>query len=557
MSADVDRSRCPRKNSGLRRQVLAWARRQAPSSPLGQAIERFLLEDSGRGGDVVIDWEIVSRYSDRISTYPRSKGVGAGETLKLQAFQLFILVQLIGRRRGDFAATQLCLVEMGRGNGKTELLAAYAVARCELSGNPEDVRFIASAYRQAEESWTPCKAFGREGWVHGYRDSRLGASCIRPMAAKVPTLQGLTPSLAIADEAARHRDKGLDVLVSALGKRPDAQLVCMTTPDPRNSRAPYAAYRRRAIQELAAGTLAPHWAPVLFQAGPDDAPEAPATWKRANPGMGTILAQESLRHQFRTLYPMGGEQRQEFLEQHLCRASVESVQMLDMADYRACVGVQDWASLAGRPAIVALDMACGGLSDSIDLISLAWGVWADNTLVVGMRHLLPAGNRAAEIGRKRGLPLSDWLRTGAIRPGGQEAVDFGLVTAEIAGIGARHQIKVVAVDPVNRQAADIEREWMPRWPVEQVPQKITFMAPYWAQTLDMLRRRQLLFAPDPVLEASFTQTRAVVFPSGLVRPVKDVAHGLSDPVMALCMLVGVAGRHKGAGDYSGAGPVVC
>ncbi len=273
--------------------------------------------------------------------------------------------------------------------------------------------------------------------------------------------------------------------------------------------------------------------------------------------MGSIIAQEAIKRDYDTLYLMGGERRQEFMEQRLCLAQVESVQLVDMADYRACIGEVDWESVRGQPCIVAIDMAAGGLSESIDLVSIAWGVWQGDCLLVGLRHLLPGGQKAGDIGRRRNLPLTEWMRTRAVLDGGERALDFSLVTAQVEQLASRFAVKVLAVDPVTRQAAQIEREWLPRWPVERVPQTIVHMSPAWGLCLDMLRKRQLRLPADPVLELSLTQTRAVVTTSGLVRPVKDTEHGLSDPVMALTMLVGVAARHRAAGDYHSPAQIVC
>ena len=558
------RTRVGRKNSdsaALRARLRKFLRKISPESFCGRAAARTLKEISG-SAEVSIDFALLGQYVEKISTYSRSKGASAGEPLQLQDFQLWILTELVGRRRGGEPATSLALIELGRGNGKTELLAAYAVARCELSGRAEDVRFVATAYRQAEESWRPCLHFGAAaaGWDHGFRSSHRGDSTIQPMASRVPTLQGLTPSLVVLDEASRCHDQGMDALVSSLGKRIDAQLVTACTPDPRNHRSPYQAYRRRALEALAGDQLPEHWTALLWAASPDDDPGRPATWRKANPGMGSILPEHSLRQQYRTLYQLGGERRQEFLEQHLCLAQVESVQLLDLADYRACaVPSIDWRELAGREAVVALDMAAGGLQETIDLASLSWGVWQGETLLVGMKHFLPATDKAAEIGKARGLPILDWLASGAVQPAGQRAIDFGLITQALQELAGRFRLAAVGVDPVCRQAADIEREWLQRagWPVERVPQTITHMAPYWALALDMFRRRQLRLVADPVLEVALQQTRAVVSPSGLARPVKHVGHGLADPVMALTMLVGLASRHRAAGDYSPGAAVVC
>ena len=557
-SPNPEKSHTSRSLRGLLRGY--WRCASAQARLIALARPRFLRELDGKG-DISLHIPTLLAYVNHIATLTQGGGAFAGAPLILAPWQIVLLSQLCARQHRDGSpATSLAMIEVARGNGKSELMAAYTAARFALETSQQEVIFHASKLDQARIVRDRLKAMTRADplWEHLFHYSRHARGVARPVAAEAKHMDGLSPSLAIVDEAARHREHGLDVLLSAIAKRPDAQVVCISTPDPRNLLSPYRNYRRAAIEQLERDELDPAWIALLWGASADDPPTAPATWRLANPGLGTMpnMSSKKIEAECRTMYQVGGEQRQEWLNQRLCVDSVTSVTMLDMADFSATAAPYPRAPDA--PCIIGVDFAAGGTQGSLDLCAVCWGSWCNDVLRCGLRYLFPAMRQLDAVSKARHLPLREWIDQGLLEPAGDEALDFACVTRAIADIAGKHsRVITIGVDPCARQSSLIEEHWLKRWPVVKVPQTTVVIAPAWGLTHELFKTRKLTHPGDDVLRAAITRTHVQVMPGGLTRPMKGMGDAMSDPIMAMVMMVALAARNReGSGDYASA-EVIC
>ena len=227
--------------------------------------------------------DAMARY---IEGLPITQGEGLGQPFKLLPWQRQFLRGL-ARTDGDAALT------IGRGNGKTALLAGIALAHLDgpFSAERSEIIFAASSFQQARIGFSHARAFleargedlrDRSKWrVH---DSFQVAGIEHiPNRARLRVLgcdprrsHGLAPALVIADEPAQWPENTSERMISALrtglGKVPNSRLIALGT-RPASSDHWFSAMLRDA--EFA-----------QIHAAPDGAPSfSKRTWARANPSL--------------------------------------------------------------------------------------------------------------------------------------------------------------------------------------------------------------------------------------------------------------------------------
>ena len=198
--------------------------------------------------------------------------------------------------RGAFAVEGDAAISVGRGNGKTGLVAGIAAAMVDpdgpLHGRRREAVCVASSFDQSRIIFEDVLQFmqgrgfdldDRKGWrkqdsanraVLEFRDSGARVRCIGSDPAKA---HGLRPSLALLDEGAQwdaaKQDRMLAAVRTGLGKMPGSRLIALGTRPADTSHW---------FSKMLAGGAA--YAQV-HAARPDDPPFQVRTWRRANPSL--------------------------------------------------------------------------------------------------------------------------------------------------------------------------------------------------------------------------------------------------------------------------------
>ena len=225
----------------------------------------------------------LARY---ISGLTVTQGAGLGEPFRIFPWQQKFLRGLAGTD-GDAALT------IGRGNGKTALLAALALAHLDgpLAVPRSEIIFAASSFQQARIGFNHARAFleargedlrDREKWrLHD--NFQVAGIEFRPNRARLRVLgcdprraHGLAPALVVCDEPAQWEFSKSERMISALrtglGKVPGSRLIAIGT-RPASSDHWFSAMLRDADY-------------AQIHAAPDGAPAfSKRTWARANPSM--------------------------------------------------------------------------------------------------------------------------------------------------------------------------------------------------------------------------------------------------------------------------------
>jgi phage terminase large subunit-like protein len=160
------------------------------------------------------------------------RGHGAREPFKVRDFQRDIVC-------GAFAPrVRQALVSIPRGNGKSGLAAALAVAELWVGGYSAEALVVAADERQARIVFDQARRMIELNpelaeRVHVYQDRIYVPetdSTFRPLPADYNSLQGWDPTLQIIDELHVVTPEVWEAVTSAAGKRPESLTLAISTP---------------------------------------------------------------------------------------------------------------------------------------------------------------------------------------------------------------------------------------------------------------------------------------------------------------------------------------
>lgn len=215
-----------------------------------------------------------------------------------------IIRPLFGWKRADGRRKyRTCYVEIPRKNGKSSLTAAIALYLLtgleergpeiiSAAGDAAQARIVFdTAIGMVRQSRTLSKACKQTQYAIKYR-----GGFYKSISAEASTKHGFNCSGVIFDELHVCNRELWDVLTTSVGARLEPVIIALTTAGhDRNSicweQHEYAlAVRNGTVDD-------PSYLPVVYAADPDDDWTDEATWRKANPGYGTICQADYFRDQ--------------------------------------------------------------------------------------------------------------------------------------------------------------------------------------------------------------------------------------------------------------------
>ena len=204
-----------------------------------------------------------------------------------QAFQLAAFQKRIVRTLFDSIVT---FVSIPAGNGKTTLLSALAIARLVRGDQFVEVDVVATKWdqasilvEQAKRLVETCPAVAEQFvWYAkpGILEYRPTGSRLRAHPARLSSLQGLAPNLAILDEAGFLPDELAEALIARAVKQPDMRIVGIGTPGLESGNLLHRLKREHEDDALPPGVRYLEWS------APDDADvHDRRAWRKANPAL--------------------------------------------------------------------------------------------------------------------------------------------------------------------------------------------------------------------------------------------------------------------------------
>lgn len=394
------------------------------------------------------------------SFFPRflrhSTGAFAGRPFALEAWQVDLLSRAYGWKRPDGSRRfREIYVSVCKKNGKTSLLAGLAlyamleeraaeVFQGALNGKQADV-----LYREASKLVRASPKLRKHFRVRRYNktivcdalDSRLES-----LTADAESKDGVNASMTIFDEIHRWgADRRLyDVMKGAGAARRQPMIWHLTTAGDDSSTF------CRELHDMALAIEGGddsnlHFLGVVHAASPGDNIEDEATWRKANPALGSILDIETFRDEFVQAKKFPARLRN-FLRLHLGLWQKSTDAWLDAKSWDGAgdEALRDLSWWQGKDVVAGLD-----LSSVKDLTSLTLTTMAGPDVCWHSIYFLPE-ETVGERSRNDGVPYDQWVAEGHALETEGNATDFEAIRArlnELRDLGVN--IRTVCIDPWN------------------------------------------------------------------------------------------------------------
>lgn len=400
------------------------------------------------------DIELRTAYADHacafIEALPHTIGALAGQPLKLQAYQIFIIVNLFawivtatGLRRFREA-----FILLPRGSGKSTLAAAIAIYMTfALGERGAQGRSGATSMDQAEAVFLPAKAMvdsspeladalGLETSARAIFQTSTGSD-LKPVIAK--TRDGGIPWLSICDELHQALDgTQLGAFRTGMGKRKggDPMLLIITTAGfnlagvCRQEQLYFEAVLNRSIRDDAKFAL-------IYTIDPDDDWRDWRVWRKANPGFGVSVDEDHLKREYEKALQSPrsqAEMRTKYLNEW-CNSATGWLNAIDWSS----AADPDLIVPAGARAWIGVD-----LSTKTDLTAVVAIAALDDGRKAIMPFLfVPAG--APDRSPNRDTYLG-WIEDGTIIRTEGTASDHAAVEAKVRELCRQYTVEMVAFD---------------------------------------------------------------------------------------------------------------
>lgn len=462
------------KSSAVVHPAMFWAKRvlagkQVAGRLITLAVQRHMHDlaltrrKGGHPKGFVFDEEKAGRV---IRFFERNlrhwKGEWAGQALKLQPWQQFVLWVIFGWRRADgMRRFRRVWLEVGRKNGKTLLAAGLGLYLMDPDGEPgAEIFSTATKLSQVSryvmrDAWEmsrqsdllrdriECTRTIEGGPVHLVCEARK--STFTALSSESSTFDALNVHGAILDEMHEHRTlTAYEKLETGMGARRQPLLIVVTTAGDDTPETPYAQLHDYAVNVLegyASGFDDDALAVFIFALDEDDDPFDADVWEKANPNIGVSVKREYLAEQAQKAQNDGAFMPS-YLRYHCNRRAAAAARAIAPEDWDACAEAIDWSEYDGATCYGGID-----LSSTQDLTSVALCfVRKDGGIVYRWWNFLPI-ELLAENSRRDLVPYADWAAQGHLltTPGNQ--IDDRAIAALVLELSERYQVVQWAVDP--------------------------------------------------------------------------------------------------------------
>ena len=392
---------------------------------------------------------------DFLEKLPHVEGKWPTPTIRLEAWQVFVLTTIFGwRRREDPTIRRFntVYIELARKNAKSTISSGVALYCLTCENEPgaqvkcaattgSQARIVFSVAKQIVEA-TPelAQAFDLEPLANAIACGLNGGS-IKPINAKASTQDGLNPHCSIIDELHAHANRSLfDVLKSARGARRNPLSWYITTAGYNMLGVCYE--QRTLVSKMLLGIEgfeAEHYFGIIYTLDDVDDPFDETVWIKANPNLGVSVNLEEFRTyaaEARVSPDSEGEYKTKRLNLWMNAAGA----WLNMAAWDRCadlaIRLEDFL---GDPCWIG-----GDLAQSDDLAALG-AVFRRNGLVFAfVRFYLP---RLVVEARARKVPAYlQWRDKGILTLTEGNMIDYGRIERDVRELAQRFDVRAIRFD---------------------------------------------------------------------------------------------------------------
>jgi phage terminase large subunit-like protein len=487
--------------------------------------------------DIYFDWDEADRLNKHFEGLSLV-GEWSNEKFKLHDWQLYAVSNMICWKLTEDKRKRykLNLLQVARGNGKTTLMAGLALYDL-INGAGKRVNVIANNQDQAEILIDTCKTMvsrlpaGHDMTVHYGSIDRPDADCsMNALPALERSLDGLNPSMWVADEAAEYKGRFLTKLLTTGAKRKESTGVIITTPGSNPENIYYEIVKQ--AESILSGQIQDDTVfALLYGLDLSDSIEDETTWIKGNPGLTHKQPDLiSLRRSWNTMKqsPMG---RSEFSRYHCSRMDENTGGWLDMSWWDEMTAAKDfdWDSLKGKPAWAGLDLSkSGDMTALVIIIPLE-----DGKVAIKGRYWFPKdGLHQRELDYR--MPVRTWAKEGKLELSAGREIDYEQIRVALNEAKRDYDLRIVAYDAWGSKYL-AETLLADGVPLQTYRMSIGTFGPGCALYSNMWLGKKFVFGDDPIMRRACAEAHAKQDINGNIRPVKSREHCIIDPLVASIM----------------------
>ena len=411
---------------------------------------------SGKSSRFYFDPDEAAKVCKFIELLPHTKGQLAGQKIRLEPWQIWILTTVFGWRRTADGGRRFrrVYIEVPRGNGKSSLSSGVALY-CLLADKEPGAEVYSfattrdqagivfnDAKRMVQQTASLRSHFGVEVLSHALYVPKTN-STFQAKSADGSTLDGLNTHLAVVDELHAHRTRAVyDVVETSLGKRVNSLMWVITTAGFDTSGICYEVrtmvrnvLNRSVVDESQFG--------IIYGLDEGDDWKSLAALEKANPNWGVSVMPEvvtSLQKKAIAIPSAAGN----FITKHLDVWCSAASGWMNMPAWNKCAREElRREDFEGEPCYIGLDL--GSKSDMTAKVLMFPREDRDGRtyFVTFADFYLPS--RAIETSPNS--QYRGWVEQGLIRVTEGAMTDFNVVEEDIREDLSRYSVQSIAYDP--------------------------------------------------------------------------------------------------------------
>lgn len=376
---------------------------------------------------------------------------GQPRPFTLERWQAFIVGSLFGWKWTESGHRRFrnAYIEIGKGNGKTPLLAAVGLYGMMMDGQkaPEIYAVAADrdqamimyrdAVRMVDASPELSKRIHKSGINHVH-NMTYGLGFFRPFSREQSSKSGTRPHMGLIDEVHEHPNADIVNKIRAGAKgNMDALFAEITNSgfDRTSICWQHHEHSRRIVEQTVPDE---RWfAYVCTLDDGDDPLNDESCWLKVNPNLGISIQNEYLRDQVSAAKNIPAETNT-VLRLNFCVWTQQQTRAIDMTKWRACKALPTESELIGKPCYGALDL---GQSDDFSSEVLIWDL-EDGRIAVRARFWLPE----SALEKYPNRAYVQWRREGLLEVTEGDITDYDVVEAAVLQDCQKYGVRQMAYD---------------------------------------------------------------------------------------------------------------
>ena len=378
-----------------------------------------------------------------------TKGKLAGQKLKPEPWQQFIIAMLYGWRRRDNGKRRFrrAYIQVARKNGKSFIAAG--VSLYDLMTEPgaevysaatkkDQARIVFDDAKKTVQYSADLKKFVKP-LAHSLtcRDGTM-----KPLASDSNTLDGLNPSCAIIDEYHAHKTTELlDVLDTGMRARVQPLMFIITTAGNNRNAPCFEEYEKcKKMLSGASGYENDEYFSIIYELDKGDDWKNEKNWYKANPNLGVSVEMDAMRSAFKEACLSASAEtafRTKNLNEWLNVAEV----WINDRRWAKCLRRFNEDNLSGLRCWGGID-----LSKRLDFTVLTWYFALENGKRYAKHYFyIPEGQIDAKM-KQDSYRIRQWVKQGYITATPGDTQDFSFMLKQILEDAKKYDIQEIAYD---------------------------------------------------------------------------------------------------------------